>query len=53
MALNGNRDTRDNVVLTGIDAALLENYRLSDGTTYDQVVAMANCPLERVQWHAR
>jgi hypothetical protein len=45
MTLNGNRDTRDNVVLTGIDAALLENYRLSDGTTYDQVVAMANARL--------
>jgi hypothetical protein len=31
MTLLGNRDTRDNVILTGIDAALLENYRLADG----------------------
>lgn len=45
MTLLGNRDTRDNVVLTGIDAALLENFRLVDGTTYDQVVAMANARL--------
>jgi len=45
MALIGNRDTRDNVVLTGIDPALLENYRLADGTTYEQVVAMANAAL--------
>jgi hypothetical protein len=30
----GNRDTKDNVILTGIDAALLENYRLRDGATY-------------------
>lgn len=45
MTLLGNRDTRDNVILTGIDAALLENFRLADGTTYDQVVAMANAAL--------
>ncbi len=45
MATLGNRDTRDNVVLTGIDAALLENSRLRDGTTYEQVVAMANAAL--------
>ena len=45
MTLLGNRDTRDNVILTGIDAALLEKYRLADGTTYDQVVAMANAML--------
>ena len=41
----GNRDTRDNVILTGIDAALLERFRLADGTTYEQVVAMANAML--------
>jgi hypothetical protein len=35
----GNRDTKDNVILTGIDAALLENYRLRDGATYAEVVA--------------
>ena len=29
----GNRDTKDNVILTGVDAALLENYRLRDGAT--------------------
>jgi hypothetical protein len=45
MTLLGNRDTRDNVILTGIDASLLEKYRLADGTTYDQVVAMANAML--------
>jgi hypothetical protein len=45
MTLLGNRDTKDNVVLTGIDAALLENFRLVDGTTYEQVVAMANARL--------
>lgn len=45
MAILGNRDTRDNVILTGIDAALLENYALADGTTYDQVVAMAAAAL--------
>jgi hypothetical protein len=41
----GNRDTKDNVVLTGIDAALLENYRLRDGATYAQVVGMAETML--------
>ena len=45
MAYLGNRDTRDNVVLTGIDAALLENYRLSDGATYQDVVNMAEAAL--------
>lgn len=45
MAILGNRDTRDNVVLTGIDTALLNKYSLADGTTYDQVVAMANSAL--------
>jgi hypothetical protein len=45
MAILGNRDTRDNVVLTGIDAALLDKYRLADGTTYEQVVALANSVL--------
>ena len=45
MTLLGNRDTRDNVILTGIDAALLTNWRLADGTTYDQIVAMANAML--------
>ena len=45
MAILGNRDTRDNVILTGIDASLLEKYRLADGTTYEQVVAMANSVL--------
>ncbi len=29
----GNRDTKDNVILTGIDATLLEKYRLRDGAT--------------------
>lgn len=38
----GNRDTKDNVILTGIDAALLENYRLRDGTTYAEIVTLAN-----------
>lgn len=41
----GNRDTRDNVILTGIDAALLEKFRLADGTTYATVVAMAEARL--------
>jgi hypothetical protein len=41
----GNRDTKDNVVLTGIDAALLENYRLRDGATYAQIVGMAETML--------
>lgn len=45
MAILGNRDTRDNVVLTGIDAALLDKYQLADGTTYAQVVALANSVL--------
>ena len=45
MAYLGNRDTRDNVVLTGIDAALLENWRLRDGSTYAEVVAMAEAAL--------
>ena len=45
MSILGNRDTRDNVVLTGIDAALLSKYALADGTTYEQVVAMANSVL--------
>jgi hypothetical protein len=45
MTLLGNRDTRDLVVLTGIDPALLENYRLADGATYAQVVAMAEARL--------
>ena len=45
MAYLGNRDTRDNVVLTGIDAALLENSRLRDGATYAEVVAMAEAAL--------
>jgi len=45
MTYLGNRDTRDNVVLTGIDAALLENGRLADGTTYTQVVSLAEASL--------
>jgi len=45
MTLLGNRDTRDNVILTGIDAALLTNWRLRDGATYEQVVQMANAAL--------
>ena len=45
MAAIGNRDTRDNVVLTGIDAALLDKFRLADGTTYSQVVSMADAAL--------
>ena len=45
MTLLGNRDTRDNVVLTGVDAALLDRFRLADGTTYEQVVAMASAAL--------
>jgi hypothetical protein len=45
MTLLGNRDTRDLVVLTGIDAALLQNFRLVDGATYDQVVGMATAAL--------
>ena len=45
MTLLGNRDTRDNVILTGIDAALLTNYRLRDGATYQDVVNMAEAAL--------
>ena len=45
MTLLGNRDTRDNVILTGIDATLLTNWRLRDGATYEQVVQMANAAL--------
>ena len=45
MSILGNRDTRDNVILTGVDAALLEAYRLRDGATYEQVVSMANAAL--------
>ena len=45
MTLWGNRDTRDNVVLTGVDPALLENFRLRDGATYTQIVSMANAVL--------
>lgn len=45
MTLLGNRDTRDNVVLTGIDTTLLDRFRLADGTTYEQVVALANSVL--------
>jgi hypothetical protein len=45
MAYLGNRDTRDNVILTGIDAALLTNAALRDGTTYEQVVNMADAAL--------
>lgn len=45
MTLKGNRDTRDNVILTGIDPTLLENFRLADGTTYGQVVSMAEAAL--------
>lgn len=45
MTLLGNRDTRDNVILTGVDATLLTNYRLRDGATYEDVVNMANAAL--------
>lgn len=45
MTLLGNRDTRDNVILTGIDATLLTNYRLRDGATYQDVVNMAEAAL--------
>ena len=45
MTLLGNRDTKDLVDVTGIDPALLQRFRLADGTTYDQVVAMATAAL--------
>jgi hypothetical protein len=45
MTLLGNRALADNVILTGIDAALLTNYRLRDGATYQDVVNMADAAL--------
>lgn len=39
MALIGGRDTRDNVVNTGVDAVELRKLQLQDGTTYDAIVA--------------
>jgi hypothetical protein len=44
MAL-GPRDTRDLVVLTGVDPSVLANTALRDGTTFAQVVAMMNAGL--------
>ena len=45
MTLLGNRDTKDLVDVTGIDPALLQRFRLADGATYEQVVAMATAAL--------
>ena len=42
MTLLGNRALADNVILTGIDASLLTDYRLRDGATYQDVVNMAD-----------
>jgi hypothetical protein len=52
MTLLGNRALADNVILTGIDAALLTNYRLRDGATYQDVVNMADAALGRFQCRA-
>ena len=45
MTLLGNRALADNVILTGVDAALLTNYRLRDGATYQDVVNMMEAAL--------
>ncbi len=45
MALLGQRDTTNNVMLTGWDATELQNYSLEDGTTYTQVVGMLNAAI--------
>jgi hypothetical protein len=47
----GNRDTRDNVILTGIDAALLE-LPPGDGTTYDRGRGDGRRHAVRLQRHA-
>ena len=41
MTLLGNRALADNVILTGIDAALLTNYRLRDGAPSRAVLPVA------------
>lgn len=40
MALTGNRDTRDIVVKTGVDATELAKFALADGTTYQAVMSL-------------
>lgn len=40
MALTGNRDTRDIVVKTGVDAAELAKFAIADGTTYAAIVSL-------------
>ena len=45
MTLLRNRALADNVILTGIDASLLTDYRLRDGATYQDVVNMADAAL--------
>lgn len=41
----GPRDTSSLVLLTGWDGTVLSNFRLQDGTTYDQVVGLINAGL--------
>jgi len=40
MALTGNRDTRDIVVKTGVDATELAKFAIADGTTYAAIVSL-------------
>lgn len=45
MALAGNRDTRDIVVKTGVDATELKKFTIQDGTTYETIVGMLQAGL--------
>lgn len=48
MALIGNRDTRDIIISTGVDVTALEQYRISSGMTYAQIVAIMQANLAGV-----
>lgn len=49
MALTGNRDTRDIVVKTGVDATELKKFAIADGTTYDAIVSLMTAGLAGVR----
>lgn len=42
MAIPGGRDSRDIVVATGVDAAVLRNLTIQDGVTYEAIAAELN-----------
>lgn len=48
MALTGNRDSRDIVVNTGVDATTLQKYAIASGMTYAQIVALMQAGLAGV-----